>query len=224
MTFSTLSWQDLLQTHLWSAVEQQFHFSEQLGETGDWEHNLETGELKFDNGQTYSTQILGSLSFESDTWLWSWANQSLATDSEILADAKKLKHYGEQHQLPYLNQAQFEADYPTLYQIALVALKLCEADGYYFGDFGVGVVILLIHNAKLPPSINNPEQDAEIIRLTIQNIELPNHREAIKTFLQNKDYQIQATPTQLIANKATYQITASFDDHQRLTDLQLSSH
>ena len=78
--------------------EKQLDFAERV-ENLDWNVDLKAGKITFGEQETYPVQVLGSFSFESQTWLWSWANQAANIPAKLLEQAKEFRAYGKNTKL-----------------------------------------------------------------------------------------------------------------------------
>ncbi len=95
--------------------------------------NPHTGELTFSNSGipkvVAKVQFAGSLSIRSNTWLWSWANDSMPDHAK--QDILRVKKWGEQHGAFPLTNRGFEADDEVCYSLAAICAKLLDAKGFY---------------------------------------------------------------------------------------------
>lgn len=69
--FSSL--QELLERYGGIALEKQLAISDRIAEL-DWNVDMSAGTATFGNDLTLPIQMLGSVSHQSNTWLWAWAN------------------------------------------------------------------------------------------------------------------------------------------------------
>src|SRR5262249_31611888 len=76
-------------------------------------------------------QIIGSCSSADKSWLWGWANQTVA--EELKRDALKLKDYGEKNKLKQLTEKGWEGEINDAWKMTALAVKLLGAEGAYRG-------------------------------------------------------------------------------------------
>lgn len=121
-----------------------------LGKYGRWDADQDTGKLIFsDKGKPKviaSFQIAGSYSTYSNTWKWSWANETV--DLAMKRDMNKIKEFGEKNQFKELSTAQWECDEDYAWTMTAVAGHLLKAKGAYRGQIQDGFVYLLITDIK----------------------------------------------------------------------------
>lgn len=114
---------------------QQEQWSNEFG-MGDYERfdlHPQSGELVFSNSGVpkviATIQFAGSLSTKSNTWLWSWANDSMPAQAK--QDILKVKAWGEQRGAFPLTNRGFEADDTLCYSLTAICAKLLDARGVY---------------------------------------------------------------------------------------------
>jgi hypothetical protein len=97
----------------------------------DW--NQETGQLVFsDSGHAKviaDIQFTGSISTISDTWLWSWANDTI--DSRLSQSILEVKEYGRAHSIPQLTQAKWRGHEVDGWEMTAISAYLLKAAGGY---------------------------------------------------------------------------------------------
>ncbi len=121
-----------------------------LGRYDRWDANQDTGKLVFSNkGKPIviaSFQIAGSYSTYSNTWRWSWANDSV--DVAMKRDMNKIKEFGEKNQFRELTTPQWKVEAHYAWTMTAVAGHLLKAKGAYRGQNPDGFVYLLITDIK----------------------------------------------------------------------------
>lgn len=115
-----------------------------------WDLDQTTGKLIFsDSGipkVIADAQIVGSYSTYSNTWMWSWANESI--EENMKKDLGKVKKYGEQHNFKELVTAKWRCDEEYAWMMTAVAGYLLKAKGAYRGPIDDGYVYMLIMDIK----------------------------------------------------------------------------
>jgi hypothetical protein len=114
----------------------------------DWNIDLGTGRLDFEGRVSFETQVLGTESAQSGTWLWAWANPSI-TNVAITAATSRLRDYGAQYGVPEFSEPQLPVNGINGHTLGLVAAGLCGADAYYLGHHPGGTILTLIQAAEL---------------------------------------------------------------------------
>jgi hypothetical protein len=86
--------------------------------------------------------FVGSLSTHSNTWLWSWANDSLL--EPVKAKMREVRDYGEEHRLLKLAGAHWKATEPDGWEMTAVAALLLDAVGAYRSPHENGFVFMVL--------------------------------------------------------------------------------
>lgn len=73
-----------------------------------------------------STQMLGSVSMQSHTWLWSWANAACPED--IRGEVRRVRQYGERHRFLRLAAARWRATEADGWEMTAVSAFLLGAE------------------------------------------------------------------------------------------------
>jgi hypothetical protein len=91
-----------------------------------WDLNQDIGDLvfTFPHGVVKApAQIIGSFDTTTSTWLWAWANPSVA--EPLMRDALLVLEYGKQHGLARLTTAKWKAEERDGWYMAALANSLC---------------------------------------------------------------------------------------------------
>lgn len=105
-----------------------------LGSFKKWKIDPESKELVFfhENGDAAvrtPVQIIGQFDTKTETWQWSWADESL--DTAFTSEASEIKRYGAQHGLSKLTESSFPTTELEALSLATLALQLCDAQGVF---------------------------------------------------------------------------------------------
>ncbi|AEV82014.1 hypothetical protein ACWT_0998 [Actinoplanes sp. SE50] len=74
--------------------------------------------------------VIGSVDHAQQTWLWSWANDSLP--QAVLGDIAGVRDFGERHGFPLLVRPGFHAEQKPVAQAKTVAADVLDAEGLWF--------------------------------------------------------------------------------------------
>jgi hypothetical protein len=98
-----------------------------------WNYDQETGDFVFSNqgvpALTAKFQVVGSISNQSNTWLWSWANPSIL--EPVKEQLYLIREFGEQNSLLELTEAKWKADEYDGWAMTSISAKLLDAIGAY---------------------------------------------------------------------------------------------
>lgn len=112
-----------------------------LGRSERWDFSQDTGQIIFtfaDKIATAPAQIIGTFDGEAKTWLWAWANPSLA--QPLTKDALQVRAYGQAHGIERLIAPEWSAKETDCWEMTALASRLCESNGAYRGPAGSGFV------------------------------------------------------------------------------------
>jgi hypothetical protein len=106
-----------------------------FGKFERWDLIQDEGILRFSNPDgpivRASAQIVGTLDSESGTWLWSWANPSIAPG--LTNDAQIVRRYGQERSIPALVEPEWKATGDDAWKMTAIAVKVADAQGAYRG-------------------------------------------------------------------------------------------
>jgi hypothetical protein len=110
----------------------------------DW--SQATCQLAFSDGGRRKVvadiQFAGSISTNANTWLWAWANTSVAP--ELSQSLLKVREYGGAHGFPHLTQPEWRAGEQDGWEMTAVAAFLLRAKGAYRAPDGKGLTFMVI--------------------------------------------------------------------------------
>jgi hypothetical protein len=120
------------------------HYRLNEHERYDWDQD--SGRLVFSNAGVPSVvasiQFVGSVSTRSQTWMWSWANQSYL--ESVRSQVRSVRAYGDEHHLLKLACAYWGAEEADGWEMAAVTAFLLQAKGAYRspGDSGFTFMVM----------------------------------------------------------------------------------
>lgn len=210
--------QDLLERYGGIALEKQACLSE-LIDGLPWEVDLKKGRIGFAGKVSFPMQILGTLSRTSDTWLWSWANTVSDVPPRLLAQALRLRSYGEENQIALLSQAELPVNEEDLSIIGLIASGMFNASGYYLADFERGIMCVTVKSADIDQNYHDSHRAVMTTFPRFISLYEVDHRNALSSYLTLKGYEVTQTETKMIGRRQDEVISAEFNAHSRLTML-----
>jgi hypothetical protein len=104
-----------------------------LGHWSRWDWDQGDGRIVFSDGAAPKVvadiQFVGSISLETDTWLWAWANPHL--EPEIWRDVLEVRRFGEVHSIEQLTTSKWSADEVDGWEMTSVSAYILQAKGVY---------------------------------------------------------------------------------------------
>lgn len=74
-------------------------------------------------------QFVGSISTETDTWLWGWANPHY--EAEMSLDIREVQQFGEAHGIAQLTTPKWAADETDGWEMTSISAYILQARGAY---------------------------------------------------------------------------------------------
>jgi hypothetical protein len=202
-----------------SAMARQLQFADYLGER-DWSVDLEAGQVEFGDDLAYPIQLIGTESYQNDTWLWAWANPS-AIPIPLLEASEQLRQYGVQHHLPELTERSCKLEMADGHRLAMVASGLVRKTCYYRGPYDGGALFFLV--LGLPVELFarvEAVRACTVINELIAQFEV-DHRLLAESFLQDQGFALSAVGDTLHAVRDDgSKLDLTFDKLSRITEIE----
>lgn len=122
----------------------------QFGREERWDFDQHSAELVFtfpDMIAKAPAQIIGTFDGERNTWLWAWANRSIA--EPLKRDALRVLDYGERHGVTRLTTARWTATEMDGWHMTSLANRICSSNGAYRGPAGTTLVFMTFGEVQL---------------------------------------------------------------------------
>lgn len=209
------SFVQLLEQHAGFSYEKQLIFGDLIG-SSSWQFDMGSATISFEE-LDFPIQIIGSYAFDSNSWMWGWANTQSGIPEHLLVQSNKLKEIGIEKAIDELKDEHFEIDESFAHQVGMIACGLFECNGYYCANYGQGTLVVTI----LSDEIKKRGQEREITTFCqlISEMEL-NHKKAFKNYLIDKGYRMRFSENKIEGVKEERHVVASFDDLDRLENLK----
>jgi hypothetical protein len=213
------SFDELFTHHVGTAMARQLALADVVGECS-WQLDLTTGVITIGDDHHYPVQLLGSESYQTDTWLWAWANTESDLPPAVLVLVDEVRRFGEVIGVIELVEPSFRLEWADGHQLALLTGGLTERP-YYRALYDGGALFLLLDDAGeevLAPVA--PERAATTISQVLQLYPV-DHRAMITAFLDQQGWRIATTAGDGMSARhpcgSTMQI--DFDDLDRMCKL-----
>ncbi len=121
-----------------------------MGSYERWDYDQITGEFVFSDSGVPKLiakfQVVGSISKLSNTWLWSWANESISEN--VKSEIYEVKEFGEQVGLKELTEEKWKADELDGWAMTNITARILEAKGAYCCPHETGSMFVVFTNVK----------------------------------------------------------------------------
>ena len=212
-----INYDTLLEKYVGIAFEKQYNLAEIIGES-DWNIDLNTGNISF-GSLSFPSQILGTYSFDSGTWLWAWANEASDIPSHLLSEAQALKKLGEENNIEFLSMAEYKMEPTDVHSLGLIASGYFSSSAYYAGNFGSGILLITLKDDSIDSvSYNEHLRILSVFPEIVKNFTV-NHKRSLINYLNTKGYKINENNKKLTAEKGENKLSADFDDLGRLISI-----
>lgn len=124
-----------------------------IGSYARWNIDQADGVLKFSDATrkvrlSCEVAVVGSYSSSSNTFLWAWANKSIA--EKLSKDSRLVKEYGEKNKLNDLIEEKISGNEQEAWAMAALSLKVIGGEAVYRAPIKTGSLFMVIK--KVTPS------------------------------------------------------------------------
>ncbi|MFH8617290.1 DUF6882 domain-containing protein [Streptomyces sp. NPDC017979] len=126
---------------------------ERFGLSGDvqYQWSMDDAQITWSrDGKVFLTgrlTMIGSVSFSQQSWLWSWANESLP--AAVLGDITFVRQFGEENDYPVLSRPGFKYDPELVAEARMVAASVLDAEGLWAESMDDVQLHFLVHDLVL---------------------------------------------------------------------------
>ncbi len=212
------SFSDLLEQNGVLSFEKQLNFGEVIG-SSSWQFDMDKGEISFGGDLIFPVQIIGSISFSDNSWMWGWANKQSGMPEQLLVQSNKLKEIGERKNIDELKNPHFNVDGRFDHQMGMIACGIFESNCYYSANYGKGSLICTIDSPKIPNLKKDFIKILSIFSQFVAGFEI-SHKEAFKNYLIDKEYLIKVYNDVISGLNDQTIIRAEFDDLGRMKNIK----
>lgn len=208
----------LLSEHVGTAFQRQLAFADFLGNR-DWSVDLQTGRVTFGGDLEFPLQLLGSEAHGLDTWMWSWANESISPHPDAMVDVNRLRELGQEQHVEELVTPELPISEAQGHEIALLASGLNGQCCDYRGPYEGGAAFFLV--TEVPVLLLKPwgiERVLRVIPEVIATFEV-DHRIMVESYLAQQDFEFQPGAEEIVSSRGGDSITVSFDELGRICNI-----
>ncbi|MBL8018589.1 MAG: hypothetical protein JNM27_02905 [Leptospirales bacterium] len=191
---------------------------------GPWQYDVAQARLVFEGVHSYHAEILGTFSYEDDSWLWAWANKQSNIPQQHLKTSEKLTQFFEDNGMADHAIRTFSMRSEPRLHLAIAAnAALPEIIGFYRAQNQSNEALLAI----LSPTFSRDSRPvgmvlARALTQSISDVQISDHRRMTKHYLAGKGFRLIESPDKILAlNDAGNQILdVRFDAQNRIADLR----
>lgn len=207
----------ILERHAGIVMDRQSFLGDLLGDH-EWGADTESGLFFFDGpGIETPLEVIGTLSHQTEEWLWAWANASLP--GEVARLAHTLHDFGKEHGIPLFTQERFKPQDADLHALGIAACALGGAKAYYLADYGDGALLCAFPEAAFMDGWQPDHARVfTVFPRLVQMFDL-DHKPALAHYLAALGYNVR-TESGLVADKNGDTLAAEFDASGNITNLR----
>jgi hypothetical protein len=221
----------LYHRHVATAFDRQLRMADFLGrkgEGGDWEYDTETGILTFSKLK-FEAPLIGSHAEHNNSWLWAWSNKNLKlsfTNRALGTTVRAVVHRLGVHQLgapgfslePLLGE---ELTEHAAHVLGIILSRELDYDAYYTFPYDNGTALLLIRDKRLAFTEKHPlRRVITIFPQVLSALPVFDHKAAFTNYAKDYGLTVTDVPGGVKATDGKDELTATFDDLGRLTQLE----
>ncbi|MFK0113207.1 DUF6882 domain-containing protein [Streptomyces sp. NPDC091217] len=135
------------------ARSRQVAMVERFGLSGDvqYDWSMDDAHITWSrDGKVFLTgrlTVIGSVSVAQQTWLWSWANESLPRAA--LGDIERVRQFGEENDYPVLPWPGFDYHPELVAEARMVAASVLDAEGLWVESTDDVQLHFMVHDLVL---------------------------------------------------------------------------
>lgn len=208
---------ELIEQNAGLSFEKQLVFADIIGSSA-WDLDMGKGSIFF-GPLEFPIQIIGSLAFNNNSWMWGWANTQSGMPENLLIQSNQLKKIGEQKNIKELIEGHFNVDQGFEHKIGMMACGLFKSKSYFCANYGQGTLVVTIDDKKIPTvDFDKIEKILTSFPRLISGIEL-NHKNTFKNYLIDRQFQLNISESKIEGLKNNKVMIAEFDEQNRLKSL-----
>lgn len=148
-------WESVVLAARERARSRQAIMVERFGLSGDvqYDWSIDDAQITWSrDGKVFLTgrlTVIGSVSVAQQTWLWSWANESLP--HAALGDIGRVRQFGEENDYPVLPWPSFTSHPELVAEARMVAASVLDAEGLWAESTDEVQLHFMVHDLVLAP-------------------------------------------------------------------------
>ncbi|MEU1312733.1 DUF6882 domain-containing protein [Streptomyces cinnamoneus] len=146
-------WEEVVLAAHERARARQALMVERFGLSGDVQYHWSMDDAQITwsrEGKVFLTgrlTMIGSVSLAQQSWLWSWANESLP--DAVLGDIERVRQFGEENDFPVLPWPGFDYQPELVAEARMVAASVLDAEGLWADSTDDMQLHFLLHDLAL---------------------------------------------------------------------------
>ncbi|MES2187776.1 MAG: hypothetical protein V4505_24715, partial [Pseudomonadota bacterium] len=214
------SFQEHFADHAGSALARQLALGDLIGQR-PWSIDIQAGHIAFDDGLRFPMQMLGSHAFDSDSWLWIWANTQSNIPPELTQAAQRIRAVGDMQGIAEFAEPSLPLGAVTDHMLAMAGGGIAGGLPYYRAPYDGGALFVLLRD--VPAEISAPVPGPRAIAVLTQVVSQfeVDHRRMAESFLRQQGFTLDsASPARLLATRGSETgLEVGFDTRGRINNI-----
>ncbi|MDB4292355.1 hypothetical protein N9954_03050 [Maribacter sp.] len=209
--------EELIAQNAGLSFEKQLILADVIGSNA-WELDMGKGSISFGTLE-FPIQIIGSLAFNNNSWMWGWANTQSGIPENLLVQSDRLKEIGQQKNIKELTDGHFTVTDGFEHKIGMMACGIFESKSYYCANYGQGTLVVTIADARIPEVDKSKLEKVLTSFPQLISGTAVDHRIAFESYLIDRGFMLNSSEQRIEGLRNNKIITAEFDDLNRLKSL-----
>ncbi|MBO0592847.1 hypothetical protein I2486_15690 [Cellulophaga sp. E16_2] len=211
------SLEEAFESHAGLSFEKQLIFGDLIGSEA-WQLDLERGSIVFGELE-FPIQVIGSLSFNTSSWMWGWANTQSGIPEKLLVQSKQLQELGTLKNIEELIEGHFNVEEHFEHKIGMLACGIFASKSYYCANYGQGTLVVTIDDERIPEiDVAKIEKVLTCFPQLIRGITV-HHKNAFANYIIDRGFKLHNSENKIEGLKNKKILSAEFDTSDRLISL-----
>lgn len=199
------------------SLEKQGNLAKIVGENKP-DLNIDEGIVSFGDDLNFPIQLIGML-INGENWSWAWDNEEIGFPEELIKEAKEIKSFGEEYDIPQFYNSFFEANFDEAHILAMCVSSLLDDDAYCAIEVDDFIFFVSIKSDKIP-NTDDINEFAEIFNEFHRKFEV-NPKLAFEGYTKLKSYQYKEREDFAIAKVGEGRVIVGFSERGNVNNIKI---
>lgn len=203
-----------------SAMLRQMKLGEWVEQFQHHAVNISDGTISFDNRVTLPIQLIGSVSLNAQSWVWAWANDESNFSDAVVEQSRRVKAYGEQHQISEVTKPRYPLTEFNAHVLAMLAAGICDNRVYISAPNNDLEIYFFIDDTGI--DFSSPWRTDTVLSVMMQVVngfEL-DHRIFAEAFLTDQGFEVRDDGESVTCSRDGDHFRLVMDEGGRLTSIK----
>lgn len=215
----------LIDKNILIGVEKQVQFQSTIGTLYNWDLDIDKKTLYIEtSNQKFNTtvQIIGTLLKIDKSWMWAWANTEFKENKNLISISNSLYELGvEENILEFTRPILYGIDEIFPYEIGCITNVLYDTQGFFYGDYEDGFVLIAIVNGLPEIKFTKPNDLIKVIKKGVKYFKF-DLKVGISIYLEYHGYTTKEIDSNTTEAKKDGEIVLYKIKDNKLIDIHLA--